>query len=236
MQSTRGFSISITCSTLTLLVLGSAPAFSEEQGAVEISPDAAVVQFVSRDYIHGVPYEGARALGTAAVPALRRYLDVEALKPRWSTVLTTIGMIGAPESYEILHSFIWGGRFSGEVDSHTFRALMAAQGAMAYAAAADTNNVLSYLVDSSDPTFWGKVAWRSGPRSPERIAELFADISTTGLALTGTARARKRLERMRDTPPTPLLGKLAAKELTKHETVRRDGLGGYLRGRNHSEH
>jgi hypothetical protein len=99
-------------------------------------------------------------------------------------------------------------------------------------AAGDTTNVLTYLVDSSEPAFWGKAPWTSGPRSPERIAELFADLSITGLALTGTERAR---ERIRDNPPTPVLGRLAAKELTKHEKVRRDGLAKYMRERRNTE-
>ena len=74
------------------------------QGQAEIDP--AVEDFVSKVYIHSIPFAEARRFGSDAVPTLIELLNNESYRDYWPNVTTMLGYLGGDDAASALIDFI----------------------------------------------------------------------------------------------------------------------------------
>jgi hypothetical protein len=195
-------------------------------------------EFVSLPFFHGVPYDGARRLGPAAIPVLVAILADPHAEALWASAATTLGMIGDPQAREPLARFIQTG--DGTLSVEGYRAKTCAIMALGYLANASHDaEALAYLLEGAEPAAWGrqKVAWRSSfePSSRNRD-EALAEIAIIGLALSGQAAAATALRgleaqasKTEATHEQRRLGALASVALAEHAKIAKVGLAEYYR-------
>jgi hypothetical protein len=195
---------------LALCVLLTLPLFSSRvdahtppsvfTGAGSVGRDstlfARVKIFVSRLYIHGVPYQEAHALGPQALPILDRLLRYENYKPYWANTVTAIGFIGAPKGFPILRRFLLD-RFAGEVDGETFNALLITPSILG---TIQTNEVVEFLEPRVNPDAWRDIRWNFGSMRRDVIRRELSECAIHGLSYTGTPRAKRALLALKERP------------------------------------
>jgi hypothetical protein len=113
--------------TLAALALGAIPPLRPTVHAAYRYTE--VRRLVTGSYVHGLPYDKARALGPLALPVLEKLLRDPSMKRDWTNVVTAIAYVGDPQGYRLLRDFLWN-RFTGEVDNATWRALLAVPNVM----------------------------------------------------------------------------------------------------------
>ncbi len=130
------------------------PVLSQGRAEGQVDPNSALTsnleEFVSLQFSHGVPYSRAHSFGPEALPVLRRMLNDENYRDRWTWIVTTIAFIGAPEGFPILRSFLLD-QFHGEVDTYTLRALLATPSMMG---TIHTPEVTEFLATHVNPSAW----------------------------------------------------------------------------------
>ncbi len=223
------------CMTVVVIAGGIENASSSGRASPRPRPasEAAAYRFVTRHWIHGVPYEPAHDLGPTVVPFLSDMLQDERQKDNWATITSTIAFIGSPESFGILHDFIWA-RFRGEIDLPTFQAIGAAQAGMGHLAASDTTRVLRYLIQSSDPAYWNGIPWTCGERTLPQLGTLFSKLSIMALAFTGSSEALRALQNLREKPYSPDLSPTIELSISRFQQVMVKGLSEYEHHREES--
>lgn len=188
---------------------------------------SAVHEFVGKLYVHGVPYEQAHALGREALPVLQEILADSLETGNWATACATIGSIGEPEGFPILHGFVWQ-RFKGDVDETTLRALSSAQQCIGLLAS-NSPATIDYLSQGADPGFWTTLPWSSPRHTQEKLGLLFARLSISGLGYVDNPRARAELVRIRGQERLPILRREAEAALAASDSVEARGLPAYMK-------
>jgi len=213
---------------LTFVGWSSIPPFSYA-GVASTSSDSLALNFVSRTYIHGVPYDEARKLGPGAVPTLKLLLGDIALKPYWRNIILTIGFIGGPESYGILRSFTWD-RFKGELDDETFSALIEVPDAMGcIAAVRESPEALTYLEKGTSRETWARLPWAVKKYPPEYVAERLSNLSISGLSWTGSPQAERVLIKLSGKPRDERQRRALQVSLNRTREIARIGLADYVK-------
>lgn len=182
-----------------------------------------VRMFIQRQYVHGVPYAEARALGAPALPVLEKCLADEDFKPYWTNAVTTIGFLGEAAGYPVLRHFVRE-RFAGDVDITTFQALIAAQGVLGHIAAWDVPEALRDLEAGVDPAAWADLRWSYGNYRGEKLGLLWSKLTINALANSGQPSARRVLENLQANPFSDKQRSNVAEGLVRHAAIARKGL------------
>ena len=153
------------------------------------------LRMVRGHWDHGIPYGRAQDLGAAALPDLYRLLRDPGERKHWHNAVSAIAFIGEESSFDSLHSFMWG-RFAGEVDQDTFRALMAAQAGLGTIASRSAH-AFGYLKACVYPAAWKNLRWHYKSYKDAKLAELLRSLSIQTLSLTPSAQAGQELQALR---------------------------------------
>ena len=200
-------------------------------------------EFVQLTFIHGVPYDRARALGPGAVPVLTKMLQESMQRPdsaegpTLANIAVTLGILGDPASVDLLIDFVQRG--SGQLSREAYAARTSAVMALGYLVNVSSDaRALKYLQDSADPQAWDRrsVAWGSPfGQSPADRNQQLAEVAVLGLALTGKPEAAATLRQLaarKDAGPSgDRVAQVASDALKEHEIVARDGLSAYYKRR-----
>lgn len=153
--------------------------------------------FITRQYVHGVPYRDARAFGPQAVPELVSMLEDPLLEPHWSTVVFTLGAIGDPSAVQPLQSFLKHQR--GELSQGAFRAMLAVPPALGIIANGGDPAAFSTLVrlTKQGRSTKGDIRGSYLRYRGTAMKEVLGRMAIQGLGLTGTAEASRVLDAMR---------------------------------------
>jgi hypothetical protein len=174
--------------TLALaLFCGSLPAHGDSVSDAE--------DLVVAIYYEGLPYDDARALDDAGVARLAEMLADPGESAHHGNIVLALGMSGNPGAFEALASFA-SSPVTGEVDRAVFRARTHLGQAMGHLCH-DDPRALTWLLRRSrlERTAPG---WSFRQHRGDRLASLLEDQLLSGLAMSGTPRARAALERARD--------------------------------------
>ena len=181
------------------LVFCSPAAAASHMGTAHDS--TAILAFVSAQYFHGVPYERAHSFGPTAITLLERFLERPELRARRHNICSTIGYIGAPEGFPVLHRVVWS-RFHGEIDEDDFAAVRAAQSSMGFLAAASPEAV-HYLMKGVVPDYWGTLPYHRREVPEASTRRTMAELSIAALGYSGREDAKQFLATLRTRPPFP---------------------------------
>lgn len=167
-----------------LLCLISAPVFAQPEP---------IRDFVTRLYIHGVPYEEARAYGPEAIPELEAMLRDESLEAYWRNVVGVLGYVGDPAAVNILKNFL--SELNGEISDDAFGAALVAAQAFGHLAAQD-NEALQLLYALADERVPERMAldFTRGRYRDAALREVMGRVAIMGLGISGRAEALAYLE------------------------------------------
>lgn len=174
---------------LVPILLGPAPARAE---AVDLKT------FVTEWYVHGTPYEEARAYGPKAIPELLVMLHDPEMEPHWVKVVYTLGCIGDPSAIQPLMDFLGG--LHGEISADAFRAalgVLPAVGGIAYGGDASAIKIVEEFVQPSTLTLYG-LDFSYGRYRGDALAEVLGRMSIMGLGFSGRPESLALLNRMFD--------------------------------------
>ncbi|MGH8195836.1 MAG: HEAT repeat domain-containing protein [Woeseiaceae bacterium] len=194
-------------------------------------------EFVQQVYIHGVPYEVASRYDESVVPDLLEMLADESYLPHWSSIVTTLGMIGDESAVEPLIEFLQAGNAEASPPEYTARSnVLLALGYNANKSGSDT--ALSYLSESVDPSVWSgrNVGWSLPHMDAKGRDEQLSTMAILGLALSGRPAARDVLQDLQR-PATAKVNREFAESvsdvvetaLEDHELIAEKGLLHYTR-------
>ena len=234
--------------TLALVAISIASGSAQTRSVLPTQTDAAAPntpqEFVAQTFIHGVPFDQARALGPAAVPVLTKLLQQEAQRagsaeePTLANIAVTLGILGDPSSVDPLINFIQSG--SGRLSRQSYAARTGAVMALGYLVNASSDaRALKYLQDRTDPASWGRrtLGWESpfAQSAGERDQQL-AETAVLGLALTGKPGALTTLQQVASrtnfaTPAESRVTRLAADAVKEHQIIASEGLSAYYKRR-----
>ncbi|HWM93103.1 MAG TPA: hypothetical protein VN493_20235 [Thermoanaerobaculia bacterium] len=183
--------------------------------------------FVSRLYIHGVPYEEAsRFDAETTVPVLLAMLADPEEEQLWPNIVVTLGMIGDERAVEPLIEFLQQ-EVEGTLSHNHYIAKSSVVMSLGYVInRTGSRRALDFLVESADPETWShrSLFWASPYHGTdaERDRQL-ATMSILGLGLSGHPEAAEVLR----TLPGP--ADVIDTALEAHRHIERMGLGAYYR-------
>ncbi len=157
------------------------------------SSASAPERMVRQTYIHGVPYEAARALGPAAVPELVSLLGDPEFDESGVNIVAVLGYIGDPAAVEPLIAYVES--LSGEVSVHTFRSVLTVFQALGHLAQSGDDRALGYLIAWSDATHWRSAGLGLSYRiyRDSRLGEVLGRMAIQGLGISGRPEAYRVL-------------------------------------------
>lgn len=178
---------------LTFLRADAAKSEAGETSRLHGSTSAQVEAILSPTHAHGLRFDTLASLSEAVLPQLARALNDPSEKQRWLNALTAIGVIGGARSQSVIEEFIWG-RFKGELDIDTFRAMMIAVEALGWSKSGPTTEALKQLTDGTNPEHWRSLPWtHTIAGSPDYARVILSEVAINGLSYTGTASAESTL-------------------------------------------
>lgn len=146
-----------------------------------------VREFVSRSFVHGVPYEEARKLGPAAVPVLIGLLKEPSQEQNLTNIVVTLGYIGDKRASQPLIDFLE--RTTGNVSDAKFDALLSVPSALGHLSRSGDERALSYLVAQSQPHQGTAPSWSFGSYKGSALHEEMEVMAARGLAVSGVDEA-----------------------------------------------
>jgi len=172
--------------------------YAQASAQTDTQPRMPVRDFVSSEFIHGVPYDLAKNYNSDDVPELISMLSSNEMKPYWRNIIWVLAAIGDERALDVLIRFN-ASRFDGEVDNDTFSALIQinlAIGALAHRSDA----AFEHIERIANPEYWRKnpVSWRYVTLKPGETELLMTQLAINGLGLTGRERAIEILESVDD--------------------------------------
>ena len=200
----RQYSSIVICCVLATIALSTTSAQQQTMGQP--------LDFVQKQYVHGVPYEQARALGPAAVPALLQGLQNREISSAWPNIVQTLGFIGDQRALKPLISFLENS--VGEVSSDAFRALLLvprALGDLGRENQTIQGSVLEYLTAGARQNTWTKrVQWYFRAYRSEILWRQLSVASVHGLGHLATSAAEEALVGLSKDGPGNLKSDIAA--------------------------
>lgn len=160
---------------------------------------AKVDAFVCRNYLHGVPYQGARAFSGADVDRLIELLKDPAQESYWHNAIVTLGIVGEDRVTPVLVDFVEK-RFRGPVTLHQFNALLSVPLALGHAGMRGNKSAVDYLLAHASVAAWDRAGleWSFQKYGGERRSVLLTKMVIRGLAFSCTESAKSMLVKMRD--------------------------------------
>lgn len=178
---------------LLLLATCAAHVATAAEGAAKV--DA----FVCRNYLHGVPYQGARAFSGGDVDRLIELLKDPTQESYWHNAIVTLGIVGEERVTQVLVDFMEK-RFRGPVTLHQFNALLSVPLALGHAGMRGNKSAVDYLLAHASVAAWDRAGleWSFQKYSGERRSVLLTKMVVRGLAFSCTEPAKAMLLKMRD--------------------------------------
>ena len=227
----------LLASIVTAACSSQAPANSvlprQAEPAAQAPADPAT--FVRQTFMHGVPYEQARALPPGASTTLIAMLADPAQEPYLANIVVTLGIVADPAGVDPLIGVIQNG--TGRLSREQYAAKTGAIMALGYLVnGADDNRALQYLQQGATADGWDgrKIGWTSPyTESPAERSEQLAKVSILGLALTGKPAAadtlRQVAQRGGNRQTSEALASSASDALREHDIIAKQGLASYYR-------
>ena len=199
-----------------------------------VAQERDVREFVRSQYVEGMPYEAATAFGSDVVPELLDMLQDKEEAPYWTTIVTTLSIVGDDSAVKPLIHFIEE-PVEDELSDSLYRAKASAVMALGYVVNKSGNQeAMDYLIASTDPDSWAArgISWRARfqPNAEARNVDL-STMAILGLALSGHPDAGPALESV----PTYKFGEhggvegLIGEAMETFDVVVKDGLSAYYR-------
>lgn len=183
------YGLTMAFAMLTILTLWPVTdSIAQNNGDIKLRVD----DLVRKHYMEGVPYAVAHDLGPAALPYLFDLLGKNEEKQFWVNIVVTIGFIENDSAVDSLIAFLE--QTAEEVDSFTFRAKLSVPYALGCIASGGNPKALRFLADKTNTPKGQAIGW-SYKNKP--IADLIAERSIMGLAVSGRSEARQILEELK---------------------------------------
>lgn len=149
--------------------------------------------FVTKQYVHGMPYEEAKAFGGNAVPKLIDMLQNKSLEYYWPNIVTTIGYIGDPSAILPLNNFVQNS--IGEISTDRFRAILRVFQALGHIAQTGNAQAIKILKEYTALDSWKskKIQFKFQQYQNDALSEVLARQAIVGLGISGRTEARQRL-------------------------------------------
>jgi hypothetical protein len=203
-------------------------------------PQQEVRDFVRQTFIHGVPFEEAKAFGAAAVPVLLGMLQDPAEVDHWPNIVVVLGMIGEEAAVEPLIAFIQAG--GGQAGAAQYRARTSALMSLGYVVnQTGSPRALAYLREGAQPDAWqARSVTGLAPFQASTVErdDDFSKYAILGLALSARPEAAETLRGLQQPAGNERLrrfqaqvGDVVADALAEHQAIAREGLAGYYRTR-----
>jgi hypothetical protein len=212
---------------------------AEEGGGEQLS----LQEFVSRGFVHGVPYEEAVAYGPSAVPELISILRDPQQESNWSVAATMLAMLDDPRGVDAVIEFI---EKSNATDPRSERAWARRNAVLSlgYSAGRGNKKTMRYLQESLEPDIWKKRNLRGAQGARPTLVkteeddveiseevdldEELTEMAVAGLALTGKPEARKAMDAYARAPGRNARQKtLVAELLPEHAKISSKGIKAY---------
>ena len=155
--------------------------------------------FVKQTYIHGVPFQQARALGPGAVPKLIKMLSNKRYEKHWANVVVTLGFIGDNRAVDPMIKFITQSR-AATISQNNIVAKRSAVMSLGYIVNKTGNKkAFDFLAKSLEPNIWRtrKVTWRTRLIKPGVRDKSLTKMAVLGLAVTGKKEAADVLKKFK---------------------------------------
>ena len=215
------------------------PEAQPEEEAAAAAPPPMIEEFVKTGHIHGVPYDEARAYGSAVVPKLLAMLEDPAYEKYWSNIVVTLCMIADERAVDPMLAFIESGG-DGDLSRAQYSAKLSAIIALGYIVNQKGNEkCLDYLKASVKQGTWerrgitGDSAF--APSGSARDRELSTK-AILGLALSGSPEAAETLRELQGPAKDPEQMSLnravrpaVETALAEHARIKRLGLSAYYK-------
>ncbi len=202
----------------------------------EATPEDPLEAFVTRVWMHGVPYDQAVNIDPASIPRLLTMLSDPAYEPHWTNVVVTLGMMGDASAVGPLIAFLEAP--GDEISDAAFRARAAVPVALGYIVNRSADDTAySYLAAGIERGTWAQrcTGWKS-PWHADSLARNrhLRHMAVLGLGVSGDDRAANLLALTRDHDTDADFQGTCDSALGEHEKVRDAGLQGYYRKLRHS--
>ncbi|HEY0680205.1 MAG TPA: hypothetical protein VGD17_18095 [Chitinophagaceae bacterium] len=184
---------------LGLLLIPLAFCFS---GSGQTAPQVPVKEFVTKLYIHGLPYDQAKAYGKPAVSELLTLLRDQTLEEYWPNIVLTLGYIGDPSAVKPLMDFMENS--SGEVSIHRFRAILRIFQALGHISQTGNKESIMHLNDYTSLNSWKtrELKFKFNQYSQENLSEVLARQAIVGLGISGLPEANEKLKGIKNRKDT----------------------------------
>ncbi len=152
--------------------------------------------FVTNWYVHGTPYDEARAYGPGAIPDLVAMLHDPEMEPHWVKVVYTLGCIGDPSAVQPLMDFLRG--LHGEISVDAFRGalgVLPAIGSIAYGGDGTAIGIIKDFVGPTALSTYG-VDFSYGRYQGAALSEVLGRMSIMGLGFSGRPESLDLLNQM----------------------------------------
>lgn len=159
-------------------------------------------QFISKMYIHGVPYEEAKSYGATAIPTLASFLEDPNFEPYLSNIIITMGHIGSPNATPHLLKFIE--LQSGEISEQRFIATLTVFQALGHISQSGDPIAMQALMDYKEETNWQTkpINYRFAQYQNAVMGEVIARMAIQGLGISGRPEAMAALRALENNPTT----------------------------------
>ena len=153
-------------------------------------------EFVTKKYIHGVPYEDAKAYGRNVIPELTALLADVSYEVYRPNIVSVMGMIGDPSAVLPLKNYLYGQK--GEISYSTFISVLAVFQALGYIAQSGDPDALQMLKNWSDPNYWNTAGLNFSYKSYKGpvMGEAISSLALQGLGISGREEALQHLEKV----------------------------------------
>ncbi len=164
--------------------------------AQEVQVD--VRTFVTKMYIHGIPYIEAKSYGSGAIPELLLMLNDSTFEEYWVNIVSTLGYIGDTSAVMPLLSFI--NKKESEISVHAFRALLTTFQAMGHLSQNGNQMAMSFLINWKEVDYWqtAKLNFSYKRYKNETLGEVFGRMAIQGLGISGRSEALEVLLKMQN--------------------------------------
>ena len=174
---------------LTLSTLSFTPEIIQGQSVT-------IVDFVTKSYIHGVPFSEAKSFGSQALPELFSMLHSPRYEKYRSNIVAIIGMIGDESAFVPLKEYLESQE--GEISQATFISLLVVFQSLGRLGQNGNMNVIAYLAQWTRPNYWEKAGLKFTYQNyrDQTLGEVLGRLAIQGLGITGNPKAIEVLENL----------------------------------------
>lgn len=158
--------------------------------------------FVTKDYIHGIPYAKAKSFGPQALPELFSMLNDPKYEQFRVNIVATVGMIGDESAFNPLKEYFENQK--GEISESTFVSLLVVFQSLGHIGQSGNADVIAYLAQWTDPGHWKEAGLNFTFQNyrDRAMAEVLGRLAIQGLGITGKPEAINILDNLNNSANT----------------------------------